>query len=53
MDIGINSLLSDIEKTRMEMIHLAHQFGYSNLSVVRCSQRLDFLLNEYSSKHRN
>ncbi|MEH7096731.1 aspartyl-phosphate phosphatase Spo0E family protein [Neobacillus vireti] len=49
MEIRIESLLSTIESTRLEMIHLAHQFGYSNPSVVKCSQKLDSLLNVYHS----
>ncbi|MFJ7728201.1 Spo0E family sporulation regulatory protein-aspartic acid phosphatase [Neobacillus sp. NPDC097160] len=49
MNIGMNSLLSNIEKTRLEMIYLAHQYGYSNPSVVQCSQRLDLLLNVYNN----
>ncbi|WP_157273159.1 aspartyl-phosphate phosphatase Spo0E family protein [Neobacillus bataviensis] len=47
----MNSLLSNIEKTRLEMILLAHQYGYSNPSVVQCSQRLDLLLNVYHNKN--
>ncbi|MDQ6600174.1 aspartyl-phosphate phosphatase Spo0E family protein [Bacillus salipaludis] len=50
MNITVNALLSNIEKTRLEMILLAHQFGYSNPHVVQCSQKLDLLLNDYSKK---
>jgi DNA-binding MurR/RpiR family transcriptional regulator len=46
----MNYLLSDIEKTRIEMIDLARQYGYSNPSVVRCSQKLDLLLNVYENR---
>ena len=50
--MGISTLLSTIEKTRMEMMDLAHQYGYCNPNVVQCSQKLDFLLNNYSKvKH--
>lgn len=49
MSTCMNSLLSSIEKTRLEMIHLAHQFGYSNPTVVQISQKLDLLLNTYNS----
>ena len=46
----MNYLLSDIEKTRIEMIELAQQYGYSNPNVVQCSQKLDLLLNVYKDK---
>lgn len=49
METRDESLLLTIESTRLEMIHLAHQFGYSNPSVVSCSQKLDSLLNVYHS----
>ncbi|WP_242637714.1 MULTISPECIES: aspartyl-phosphate phosphatase Spo0E family protein [Bacillaceae] len=51
MGTGMNLLLSNIEKTRMEMILLAHQYGYSNPNVIQCSQRLDLLLNVYNKKN--
>ncbi|MFL6559586.1 MAG: Spo0E family sporulation regulatory protein-aspartic acid phosphatase [Bacillus sp. (in: firmicutes)] len=47
MGIGLNTLLSNIEKTRLEMVKLAHLYGYSNPDVVQCSQKLDSLLNVY------
>jgi hypothetical protein len=47
MGIGLNTLLSKIEKTRSEMVELAHLYGYSNPNVVQCSQKLDSLLNVY------
>jgi len=47
MGIGLNILLSNIEKTRLEMVELAHLYGYSNPNVVQCSQKLDSLLNVY------
>ncbi|MBT2699503.1 aspartyl-phosphate phosphatase Spo0E family protein [Bacillus sp. ISL-40] len=47
MGIGLNTLLSKIEKTRLEMVELAHLYGYSNPNVVQCSQKLDSLLNVY------
>jgi hypothetical protein len=50
METNMNALLSTIEKTRIEMIDLAQQYGYSNLNVVQCSQKLDSLLNDYRSK---
>ncbi|WHX99806.1 aspartyl-phosphate phosphatase Spo0E family protein [Neobacillus sp. DY30] len=50
METSMNYLLSDIEKTRTEMIDLARQFGYSNPNVVQCSQRLDLLLNVYENR---
>jgi Spo0E like sporulation regulatory protein len=50
METRIASLLSSIESTRLEMIRLAHQFGYSNPSVIQCSQKLDSLLNVYHHK---
>ncbi|MGG3468118.1 aspartyl-phosphate phosphatase Spo0E family protein [Neobacillus pocheonensis] len=49
MTTGMKSLLSSIEKTRLEMIYLAHKYGYSNPSVVKCSQKLDLLLNTYNN----
>lgn len=49
MGIGLNTLLSNIEKTRSEMVQLAHLYGYSNPSVVQCSQKLDSLLNVYNN----
>jgi len=45
----MNTLLSSIEQTRLEMISLAKQYGYSNPYVVQCSQKLDSLLNHYGS----
>ncbi|WP_083402385.1 aspartyl-phosphate phosphatase Spo0E family protein [Bacillus sp. MUM 116] len=45
-----HSLLFNIEKTRLEMILLASQHGYSNPHVVQCSQKLDLLLNDYNEK---
>lgn len=50
MNTSMNYLLSDIEKTRIEMIDLARQYGYSNPNVVQCSQKLDLLLNVYEKK---
>jgi hypothetical protein len=47
METNMDYLLSDIEKTRIEMIDLAQQYGYSNPNVVLCSQKLDSLLNVY------
>jgi hypothetical protein len=47
METSMDYLLSDIEKTRIEMIDLAQQYGYSNPNVVQCSQKLDLLLNVY------
>jgi hypothetical protein len=49
MEMNMDYLLSDIEKTRIEMIDLAQQYGYSNPNVVLCSQKLDSLLNVYSN----
>jgi len=53
MESIMDSLLVDIEKTRLEMVQLAFQYGYSNPHVVQCSQKLDTLLNVYrmSVKH--
>ncbi|MBM7651903.1 aspartyl-phosphate phosphatase Spo0E family protein [Neobacillus cucumis] len=50
MKTSMSSLLLNIESTRLEMIQLAHQFGYSNPNVVKCSQKLDSLLNVYHCK---
>ncbi|WP_081954427.1 aspartyl-phosphate phosphatase Spo0E family protein [Neobacillus niacini] len=50
METSMNFLLSDIEKTRIEMIDLARQYGYSNPNVIQCSQKLDLLLNVYENK---
>jgi hypothetical protein len=50
VETSMNYLLSDIEKTRIEMIDLARQYGYSNPNVVQCSQKLDLLLNVYKDK---
>jgi hypothetical protein len=47
MEMSMDYLLSNIEKTRIEMIDLAQQYGYSNPNVVQCSQKLDLLLNVY------
>jgi hypothetical protein len=52
MEASMNPLLSSIEKTRTEMIQLAFQFGYSNPTVVQCSQKLDSLLNTYQSNEK-
>jgi hypothetical protein len=49
MEMNLDYVLSDIEKTRIEMIDLAQQYGYSNPNVVLCSQKLDSLLNVYSN----
>jgi hypothetical protein len=46
----MKELLKNIEETRKTMIVLAHQYGYSNPTVVQCSQKLDLLLNAYSTK---
>lgn len=50
MEMGMDFLLSYIEKTRIEMVDLAQQLGYSNPSVIQCSQKLDSLLNDYGSQ---
>lgn len=50
MEQRLDYLLSDIEKTRIQMIDLARQYGYSNPDVVECSQKLDTLLNVYGNK---
>ncbi|MCM2531205.1 aspartyl-phosphate phosphatase Spo0E family protein [Neobacillus pocheonensis] len=47
MTISMSSLLTTIENTRLEMIDLAHQYGYCSPYVVQCSQKLDTLLNDY------
>lgn len=52
MGFGLNTLLSRIEKTRSEMVELAHRYGYSNPNVVLCSQKLDSLLNVYNNVHK-
>jgi hypothetical protein len=49
MGRNLNKLMLSIEKTRMEMIDLAHQYGFCNPSVVQCSQKLDLLLNDYNN----
>jgi hypothetical protein len=49
MTLPLDTLLSDIESTRTEMITLAYQYGYSNPDVVQCSQKLDYLLNWYNT----
>lgn len=46
----MKELLKNIEETRLKMILLARKYGYSNPTVVQCSQKLDLLLNAYSSK---
>ncbi|MEH7076409.1 aspartyl-phosphate phosphatase Spo0E family protein [Neobacillus drentensis] len=51
--MGINTLLLTIEKTRLEMVQLAHLYGYSNPNVVKCSQKLDSLLNVYYNSEKN
>jgi len=48
MNFHLDELLRKIERTRMEMISLASQHGYSNPYVVQCSQKLDQLLNTYN-----
>jgi stage 0 sporulation regulatory protein len=50
MNFHLEYLLKNIEKTRTEMISLADQYGYSNPTVVQCSQKLDLLLNAYITK---
>ncbi|MCQ6278934.1 aspartyl-phosphate phosphatase Spo0E family protein [Bacillus sp. EB600] len=50
MNFHLEDLLKNIERTRLEMVALAHQYGYSNPTVVQCSQKLDLLLNAYSTK---
>jgi hypothetical protein len=50
MGTRMTNLLSTIEKTRAEMIQLAHVHGYCNPNVVRCSQKLDTLLNVYNKQ---
>lgn len=50
MNYHLEDLLKNIEKTRGEMISLAYQYGYSNPTVVQCSQKLDLLLNTYSTQ---
>lgn len=45
-----NKLLFTIEKTRIEMINLAHRYGYCSPNVVQCSQKLDVLLNVYNKQ---
>ncbi|MFD2444430.1 aspartyl-phosphate phosphatase Spo0E family protein [Bacillus sp. CGMCC 1.16607] len=42
-----NSLLNKIEEMRLSMINLASLYGYTNPSVLQCSQELDELLNKY------
>lgn len=48
MNFHLNDLLLKIENTRMEMISLATQHGYSSPNVIQCSQKLDRLLNTYN-----
>jgi hypothetical protein len=50
MNFPLEDLLKNIEKTRMEMASLAYQYGFSNPTVVQCSQKLDLLLNTYNLK---
>ncbi|WP_160722339.1 aspartyl-phosphate phosphatase Spo0E family protein [Bacillus sp. USDA818B3_A] len=50
MNTSTIALQEDIEITRTEMIQLAQQLGFSNPNVVKCSQKLDSLLNVYHNQ---
>lgn len=50
MNFQLEDLLKNIEKTRVEMISLAFEYGYTSPAVVQCSQKLDLLLNNYRNK---
>ena len=50
MNSSTIELQVNIETTRTEMIQLAHQLGFSNPNVVKCSQKLDSLLNVYHNQ---
>lgn len=43
-------LLKEIERSRKEMIHLTKQHQLTSKSVIKCSQKLDSLLNAYQNK---
>ena len=43
-------LLEEIEKYRQEMIQLSKTHGLTSEDVVRSSQKLDELLNEYQKR---
>ncbi|MFS0688273.1 aspartyl-phosphate phosphatase Spo0E family protein [Sporosarcina sp. 179-K 8C2 HS] len=43
-------LEAEIESTRMELIIIAGQKGYSSIETLKISQVLDRLINEYNSR---
>ncbi len=44
------NLLQEIEQSRKEMIHLTKQHQLTSTPVIKCSQKLDALLNAYQNK---
>lgn len=49
-DNMVVKLLEEIEKYRQEMIQLSKTHGLTSEDVVRSSQKLDELLNEYQKR---
>ncbi|WP_442595817.1 Spo0E family sporulation regulatory protein-aspartic acid phosphatase [Neobacillus sp. D3-1R] len=47
MQTYVDTLVRKIEEMRIEMIELAHQYGYTNPNVLQCSQALDELIHSY------
>ncbi|WP_141434444.1 aspartyl-phosphate phosphatase Spo0E family protein [Bacillus sp. 03113] len=43
----VHELLTEIEKSRKEMVSLASQHSFSHQQVVEASTKLDHLLNKY------
>jgi hypothetical protein len=48
MGIQLNTLLRDIERCRMEMVHLASHSSLSDHQVLEVSTQLDALLNKFN-----
>ncbi len=46
IEVG-NTLLTEIEKCRQEMIRLSTVYGLTSQTVIQSSERLDVLLNKY------
>ncbi|OME78584.1 hypothetical protein BK120_22870 [Paenibacillus sp. FSL A5-0031] len=46
---NIDRTLEAIERTRQEMIEASDQYGLSSIEVLKISQELDILLNNYQN----
>ena len=47
MTVTIDDLIMQIEELRLELVEIKVATGYSDPEVVRASQKLDKVLNEY------